>query len=187
MLHGGTKILKTERLTLRPFTTEDADAMFRHWASDDEVTKYLTWPTHKTPSGTKYVLGLWEKEYEKPDYYCWALELNSIGEVIGSISVVKIDESTSSGDLGWCIGRSFWGQGLVPEAAREIIKYLFEEVGFERITACHDKNNPKSGRVMQKVGMTCEGTFRRAGRNNQGICDVVYYAILKDEYESLNK
>ena len=62
------------------------------------------------------------------------------------------------------------------------IKYLFEQVGANRIGATHDKNNPKSGRVMQKLGMTYEGTLRRAEFNNQGIVDAVHYSILKEEY-----
>ena len=70
----------------------------------------------------------------------------------------------------------------MPEAGREIVKYLFEEVGFNRIAANHDKNNPKSGRVMQKIGMTYEGTLRQAGFCNRGIVDEVFYSILKEEF-----
>lgn len=68
------------------------------------------------------------------------------------------------------------------EAGGAVIKYLFEQVGANRIGATHDKNNPKSGRVMQKLGMTYEGTLRRAEFNNQGIVDAVHYSILKEEY-----
>ena len=71
----------------------------------------------------------------------------------------------------------------MPEAAAAVLKFLFEEVGFNRIAADHDSNNPKSGRVMQKIGMTYEGTLRKAGFNNQGIIDDVWYSILKEEWE----
>ena len=71
----------------------------------------------------------------------------------------------------------------MPEAARAVLQYLFEEVGFNRIAAKHDKENTKSGRVMQKIGMTREGTLRASGKNNQGVVDEVYYSILKEEYE----
>ena len=70
----------------------------------------------------------------------------------------------------------------MPEALRAVIAYLFEEAGLNRVAACHDVNNPKSGRVMQKAGMTREGVLRAAGRNNQGICDEVWYSILKSEF-----
>lgn len=70
----------------------------------------------------------------------------------------------------------------MPEAAKAVIRFLFLEVGFSRIAAIHDTNNPKPGRVMQKVGMQYEGTLRRASINNQGIVDEVWYSILREEY-----
>ena len=70
----------------------------------------------------------------------------------------------------------------MPEAGRAVVKYLFEEVGLNRIAAYHDTNNPNSGRVMQKIGMTYEGTLRSACHNNQGIVDEKWYSILKAEY-----
>lgn len=72
------------------------------------------------------------------------------------------------------------------EAGKAVLKYLFEEVGFNRVAAYHDKNNPNSGRVMQKIRMSYEGTLRRAGFCNQGIVDEVWYSILKDEWSCLN-
>ncbi len=72
----------------------------------------------------------------------------------------------------------------MPEAGKAVIKYLFEEVGFNRISATHDKNTPKSGRVMQKIGMTYEGILRKAGFCNQGVIDEVWYSILRDEYHN---
>ena len=70
----------------------------------------------------------------------------------------------------------------MPEAAGTVLKFLFTETGFNRIAATHAGENPKSGRVMQKIGMQYEGTLRQAGRCNWGIVDEVWYSILKDEY-----
>ena len=70
----------------------------------------------------------------------------------------------------------------MPEAANGVLKFLFEEVEFNKIAADHDKNNPKSGRVMQKIGMKYEGTLRKAGFCNQGIIDEVWYSLLKEEW-----
>ena len=69
----------------------------------------------------------------------------------------------------------------MPEALRAVINYLFEEAGMNRIAATHDRNNPKSGRVMEKAGMKYEGILRQAGLNNQGVCDEVWYSILRCE------
>lgn len=182
MNHKGTVLLETDRLILRKFVIEDADSMYKNWACEYEVTKFLTWPTHSDVGVTKSVLNSWIADYNKMDFYNWAIELKELGEVIGNISVVHIKENIESALLGYCMGTKWWGNGIMPEAGKEIIRYLFEEVGFNRIAANHDKNNPKSGRVMQKIGMTYEGTLRKAGFCNQGVIDEAWYSILKSEY-----
>ena len=75
MKHIGTKNIETERLILRRFTLDDADAMYRNWASDDEVTKYLTWPAHSSVDITKMVLADWVESYKNDDNYNWAITL----------------------------------------------------------------------------------------------------------------
>lgn len=185
MNHIGTKKIETSRLILRPFCPEDAKPMFRNWASDAEVTRFLTWPTHVSEEVSRKVLEGWAKENDNPENYQWAIELKELGEPIGSISVVKKDDRTRSADIGYCIGKSWWGQGITAEALNAVLAFLFEEVGMNCVRACHDPRNPNSGKVMKKCGMTLEGIFRAAGVNNQGVCDEVWYAILKKEYADM--
>lgn len=187
MKHKGTLRLETDRLILRPFVPEDAISMFRNWASDEEVTRFLTWPAHRDAEMTSRVIADWCKSYEAPDYYQWAIELKEIKEPIGSIAAVKTDDRIESATIGYCIGRHWWGQGLTSEALREVIRFFFEEVGTNCVNACHDPRNPNSGRVMCKCGMTLEGTRRAGGINNQGICDETWYSILRTEYEKAAK
>lgn len=181
--HQGTKKLETERLILRKFKIEDYVEMYNNWACEDVVTKFLTWQTHTNQDVTKSVLADWIPKYENKDFYNWAIELKEENRLIGNISVVSLREETLSAILGYCIGSKWWGKEIMPEAGKAVLKYLFEEVGFNRIAANHDKNNPKSGRVMQKIGMTYEGTLRSAGFCNQGIIDDVRYSILKSEWD----
>ena len=181
--HKGTEKLETKRLILRKFRMEDYLAMYNNWACEDIVTKFLTWPTHSNPEVTKSVLTDWINNYSRKDFYNWAIELKSEKTIIGNISVVNYRDETMSAILGYCMGSKWWGNGIMPESASAVLKYLFEEVGFNRIAAEHDKNNPKSGRVMQKIGMKYEGTLRKAGFCNQGIIDEVWYSILKDEWK----
>lgn len=182
MENKGTRVIETQRLLLRPFVLSDAEAMYRNWASDTEVTRFLTWPGHPNVEFTRAVLESWVARYSDPAYYQWAMELKDIGEVIGSISAVKLREDIASADMGYCMGRAWWGKELMPEALCAVVQFLFEEVGMNRIAATHDINNPKSGRVMQKAGMQKEGILRAAGRNNVGICDEVWYSILRQDY-----
>lgn len=184
MKHLGTKKIETQRLSLRPFTLEDAEPMFRNWASDPEVTKYLTWPAHESIDVTRWVLNDWIGHYTEADFYQWAIVPDEVGEPIGSISVVKVNDTTQWVEIGYCIGKNWWRRGFVSEALKAVIAFFFEEVGAGRIQASHDPQNPNSGAVMRKCGMTCEGTLRRAARNNQGICDISVYGILREEYLS---
>ena len=71
MKHLGTKTIETERLILRKLRVEDAEAMFRNWASDPEVTKFLTWPPHASVDATRELLSEWSDNYSKDDYYQW--------------------------------------------------------------------------------------------------------------------
>ena len=181
--HQGTKKLETERLILRQFKIEDYVEMYNNWACEDVVTKFLTWQTHTNQDVTKSVLADWISKYANKDFYNWAIELKEENRLIGNISVVSLREETLSAILGYCMGSKWWGKEIMPEAGKAVLKYLIEEVGFNRIAANHDKNNPKSGRVMQKIGMTYEGTLRSAGFCNQGIIDDVRYSILKSEWD----
>lgn len=178
----GTKRLETDRLILRRFTVEDAEAMYRNWASDPEVTRFLTWPCHASAKDTAALLEKWVAQYEDGGYFQWAIQRKGSDEgVIGSIAAVKLDETVNSAEIGYCLSRAFWGQGIMPEALRAVMAFLFDEAEINRIAAYHDANNPKSGRVMQKAGMKYEGTHRQAGKNNLGICDMVCYAALKED------
>ena len=180
--HKGTVTIETDRLILRRFAMEDAEAMYRNWASDDEVTKHLTWPTHSSVEISKMVLTDWTSHYPEPDFYNWAIVLKENGpEPIGNISVVGIDNKVDAAIIGYCMSRAHWGKGVMTEALTAVIAFLFDEVGFNRVEADHDPNNPASGRVMEKSGMRHEGILRQAGRSNQGIIDVSRWAILKSD------
>ena len=182
LTHKGTKTIETDRLILRQFTMEDAEPMFRNWANDDEVTKHLTWPTHESVEVSRLVLADWTSHYPEHNFYQWAIVLKENGpEPIGNISVVHVKDSTLCATMGYCMSRAHWRKGIMAEALTALIAFLFDEVGFNRIEADHDIENPASGRVMQKSGMTFEGTSRQGGHNNRGIIDLCHWAILKSD------
>ena len=180
--HKGTVTIETDRLILRRFAMEDAEAMFRRWASDDEVTKHLTWPTHSSVEISKMVLTDWTSHYPEPDFYNWAIVLKENGpKPIGNISTAHVKESTLCATMGYCMSRAHWGKGVMTEALTAVIDFFFDEVGFNRIDADHAVDNPASGRVMEKSGMRYEGTHRQAVRTNCGIVDIKKWAILKSD------
>lgn len=182
MKHSGTQRLETDRLILRKYERNDAPAMYKNWASDGMVTKYLTWPAHSSQEITQSIIDDWVSQYSDKKYYHWAIVLKEHGdEPIGDIAVVDIKENTSKAHIGYCIGRKWWNKGITSEALGAVMNFLFDIVEVNRIEARHDSRNPNSGKVMMKCGMKYEGTLRESDWNNQGICDVCYYALLKSE------
>lgn len=185
MKHLGSRTLETDRLIIRAFRIEDAGAMFRNWAGDPEVTRFLTWPAHPSEEETRQVLSSWVEKNDQPDNYQWAIVWKETMEPIGSISVVTWRDEVGEAQVGYCIGKAWWHRGIVTECFSEVIRFLFCEVGVNRIWARHDVNNPHSGMIMKNCGLRHEGILRQADRNNQGICDMSVYAILRGDYPGL--
>lgn len=182
MNHCGTQKLETERLILRRYVREDAAAMYKNWASDSEVTRFLMWKPHENQEVSRNITEEWEKQYSDERYYHWAIVLKeNADEPIGDIAVVNMNEDVSMMHIGYCIGRTWWHQGITSEALKAVMDFLFCTVGVNRIESRHDPRNPNSGKVMQKCGMKYEGTLRSSDWNNQGICDACYYALLRSE------
>ena len=90
--------LETNRLKLRPFKIEDAEDIFKMWANDDEVTKYLTWNSHKSVDDTKYILNLWIEQYEKVERLNFAIVLKEENLLVGGIDVVGYLDNIPSDD-----------------------------------------------------------------------------------------
>ena len=181
MRHCGTLRLETPRLILRPFVLEDVQAMFDNWATDPRVSEFLTWDPHGNVEETRALVAGWIDDYASPDWYDWVIEDRQTGALIGNISVVRLNEAIDEAELGYCLAHAWWGQGRMTEACRAVIDFLFERVGANRVCAKHDVDNPRSGRVMIKAGMTFEGVRRQGFRAKRGLVDVACYAVLKGD------
>lgn len=177
-----TRRIETKRLILRQFEIEDAHDMFVNYASDPEVTKYLRWPAYTEETEAVGRMHWMRDQYAAGNVGDWAIELKEIGQLIGGIGIVGINENAKSVHIGYCLGRNWWHQGIMSEAFTAVISYCFTEGGVNRIEAMHDPNNPHSGDVMKKCGLRYEGTSRQSDWNNQGICDAAHYAILKEDW-----
>lgn len=180
----GTRELETKRLHLRRIRAEDAETMFDNWASDAQVTKYLTWSPHENREVTRALLSVWEKEYTRNDCYRWGLEEKTTGELIGMLDVVHTEPEIESAVIGYCLSRKYWNQGLMTEAVCAVNRYLLQKVGYNRVEAYHHVNNLASGKVMHKSGMIYEGIRRQGAKDKNGnYCDVAVYAILKKDLQ----
>lgn len=180
MQHLGTLPLETEGLILRPLCLEDAPAMFDHWPSDPEVARYVTWEPHPDLESTKALLSSWVPHYQQdPSFYNWGIVLKSTEQLVGTISFVSVSDQDLSAELGYCLGRPWWGKGLMTEAGQAVLAFGFQKVGLNRIEAMFDVRNPASGRVMEKLGMTYEGLSCEARMVKGQLVTVKHYAKLR--------
>ncbi len=183
MKHKGTKTIKTERLTLRRFLLTDAEAMYRNWASDARVTRFLSWTPHASVATTKSVIKNWLPLYEFYSYYHWVIEFE--GQIVGAVSIVRYADQNELCELGYCIGHDWWGKGIAAEAVEAVIYYFFSVIGAHRVEIRHATDNPASGRVAEKCGLTSEGILRGAYKIGTGeFKDIRVWGILREEWEA---
>ena len=178
---NNTKTLETERLILRKFTIDDAEGMFKNWATDPLTNKYLSWELHKSIDESKSIIEDWLKRYES-GFYNWVVELKDTHEIIGNICEEGKNLKHKTISVGYCYGSKYWNNGYASEALRRVIEYLLTEQDFYLVEANHRSSNPASGRVMQKAGMKYDGTLRERRINLDGTrADMIYYSITKNE------
>ncbi len=180
MNHKGTKEIYTKRLTLRRYQPTDAEGMFRNYAGDERVTTYLSWMPYKRAEDIILFLEETIADYASDSTYHWAIAYN--GEIIGSISVMSLDELRNNCEVGYCIGYDYWNRGITSEALAAVIQYLFEEIGMHRILAKHDVENPSSGAIMKKCGMSYEGRWKEYYLRHDGTySDALLYGIVNSK------
>jgi len=183
--HVGTLNIETKRLILRKFTMDDAQNVFDNWANDALVTKYLQWKPHESIDVTKSILNDWVRSYERLDCYNWAIVCKDNMQVISSISLVDFSNLHKWCEIGYCLSRNYWNNGIMTEALKAVIDFCFTKIGFNRVQAFHHAENRASGRVMLKSGMKYEGRLRQYRANTRGeFVDCDMYAILKDDYSN---
>ena len=141
--------LVTDRCILRKVRKEDAAPMFNNWANDPEVTKYLTWNPHENIEVTKKIIDSWLEEENNPKTFRFMITLKDSGEPIGSIDVV--DYIDGNPEIGYCSSKKYWNQGLMTEACKVFIKYLFD-IGFTKVLIKAVVENIGSNRVIEKCG-----------------------------------
>ena len=180
MKNTGTITLETERLILRKLKEEDYKEIYDTWASDFDVTMYVTWYVHENEEVTKKVLSSWLEDYNNDYTYRWLVELKDTHKAIGMIDVVKKEIESKFCEIGYNYGKEYWGKGYGTEALKKVIEYLHDE-GFVVIEARHAKDNIGSGRVMEKAGMKYEATLSKRGIDKKGKWqDVLYYSSIKE-------
>lgn len=152
-------ILQTKRLLLRPWENGDAEDLYEY-AKDPLVGPIAGWPVHTNIEFSKRIL---KTVLSEPGIFAVVLKqtnrpIGSIGLTLGKESTLNIEED--EGEIGYWVGVPYWGQGIIPEAATELLRYGFEELGLKRVWCGYFEGNTKSRRVQEKCGFQYHHTNR---------------------------
>lgn len=148
------KTIETERLILRPFEPGDLEDFFAY-ASVPGVGEMAGWHHHETREATQFILDMFIREDKT-----FALCLKESGKVIGSLGVEKYGREEAlteflpyrGREIGYVLGKDYWGRGLMPEAVQAVIDYLFGEIDLDFLTCGYYDFNAQSKRVQEKCG-----------------------------------
>lgn len=173
-------VLDTKRLRLRPLSMRDEKDMYRY-ASDPAVSRHVLWDAHESPRDTRSALRAAIRQYRNGAPGSFAIERRSDRRMIGTIGFMWVNTEYRSAEVGYSLARDCWNQGYATEALSAVLRFGFATLRLNRIEAQHETSNPASGRVMQKCGMTYEGTLRSRVFNKGHFSDVRLYAILRSD------
>lgn len=176
--------LSTPRLHLREFVEEDWPAVLAY-QQDPRYLRYYAWES-RDEQGVREFLKMFlnNQKLESRHKFQLAVTLRETGQLIGNCGIRMDDPDTRVGDIGYEFAPEHWGQGYATEAAREIVRFGFDELGLHRIWAWCIADNVGSWRVMEKLGMRCEGHLRENEFFKGRWWDTLMYAILEEEWKN---
>lgn len=174
--------LETNRLLLRPLEENDVDSIFEY-CSDEEVARFTLWEPHKSKEDSlklvQYALGNYKKEMTEP----YGITLKSQPDkVIGTVGWFWASKTNSSIEIAYALSRQYWGRGLMVEACRGMLNDALQRYKINRVSARFVPGNSASQRVMEKLGMKYEGTFRQSSFVKGRFVDIIQYALIRDEW-----
>jgi RimJ/RimL family protein N-acetyltransferase len=173
--------LETPRLRLRPFHSGDIDDVTR-LANDEELSRYIPAIPHPYPrQAAAEWLATHQEKFSFGQELVLAVTEKTDGTLVGAVGLILTPEHRRA-ELGYWIGRRFWGRGYATEAGKAMLEYGFEVIGLETIFANHLAPNTASGRVMLKLGMKYHGTRPRYYLHRGQFYDAAMYGIVRDEF-----
>ena len=173
------KALETERLTLKMFTLDDAQDVYEY-ASNPNVGPPAGWAPHKNVEESRRII---QEVFMPPE--AWAIRVKGEDKVVGVIALEpdRLRPDANSRELGYNLAEDHWGKGYMTEAAKEVLRFAFCELGLDQVGICTSKVNRRSQRVIEKCGFVYEGTLRRAYKTYDGsLRDSMIFSMLKEEY-----
>jgi len=175
--------LETERLRLRKISLADADHIFAY-ACHEKVTEYVTWETHRSLADTKLFIAYIFEKYEKQTVAPWGIVCKETDKLLGTIDFVWWDSNQQKAEVGYALAYDYWGKNIMTEALKAVINFGFSKMDLVRIQGKCLGANKGFARVMEKAGLTYEGTKRKSFFLKGTHHDIKMYSIIDNEWQA---
>jgi RimJ/RimL family protein N-acetyltransferase len=176
-------VIKTSRLVLRWVSEDDVDSLYEIF-SDPQVMRY--WSV--TPFANREAAAALQREIIegnlKGSVWKWGLALRDSNKLIGTATLFNLNLDNGRAEIGYAMGRSYWGHGYMNEALQALIKHAFDVVQLRRLEADVDPRNTASIRILERLGFQREGYLRERWHVGGEIQDALFYGLLKWEWEN---
>ena len=174
--------LESETLILRPLKEQDSESLYKN-VKEYEIAKWTINIPHPYPEDDAINFIKESQEHmEKGLAYHFAILLKDTSELVGVMSLIGVNKKHRNAELGYWISKRYWNKGIATEAASKMLEFGFRNLDLQRISARCFQDNDSSSRVMAKIGMEYEGRFRKEILRENKFIDMVYYAILKEDW-----
>lgn len=179
-------MIETERLTLRPWRETDAPSLFKY-ASDPDIGPVAGWQIHTSVDNSMEII---RTVFAAPEVY--AVELKDTGEPVGCCGIIfpdglhADDMKPKEAEIGYWIGKPFWGQGLIPEAVKALLSRCFNDLALEAIWCAYYDGNIKSKRVCEKAGFKYHHTNHDITTPLSDTRTEHFYFLTKEDYRLAN-
>jgi len=177
--------LAGDRILIRRLRRSDAEAIYQNIKNRDVSRWLLTVPYPYPKDGAVKYIRKSKRQWQKRTNFFFAICLEETGELLGGGGLKCVDDCNQRAEMGYWLGKKHWNQGLATEAAGLFSKFAFEHLKLHRVYAHIFESNVASGRVLEKCGFSREGVWREARVKYNRRQNLVFYAILKPEYEKM--
>jgi ribosomal-protein-alanine N-acetyltransferase len=176
--------LSAERVRLRWLTATDIPALYAIFG-DAEVTRYWGFATLPDLAAAEALLAEIHRGFHQRTLFQWGVETIGTGEVVGTCTLAALDAANRRADLGFALGRAFWGRGYMTEILPPLLRFAFADLALHRVTADADPRNERSIRILERLGFRREGYLREHYLVQGEAQDAVVYGLLRSEAEWL--
>ncbi|MEP6570388.1 MAG: GNAT family N-acetyltransferase [Acidobacteriota bacterium] len=176
--------INTSRLLLRCISAEDVDDFYAVY-SNPEVMRYWSTPPLADRSAASKLISEIHEGFRRHELLKWGIALRTDDKLIGSVTLFHPDFTHRRVEIGYALGRAYWGNGYMQETLKAVLNYAFEKLNFHRIEADVDPRNAASVRTLERLGFQREGYLRERWQVNGEIQDAYFYGLLRPDWETI--